>query len=111
MKNTALVPTRHPLAKRQVLRIPHGAGTRVACLTGAVWVTEENDAHDLFLERGESLRLAQPGTALVYALEPASVLLERHAAPKAAAQPFGARFAELLAARWTSPMHAFARWS
>lgn len=111
MSNTALVPTRRHLAKREVLRIPHGAGTLVECQTGTVWITEENDSRDQVLERGDTAKLERPGTALVYALEPSSVVLERHAAPRSAPGLIGARFAELLVARWTSPVRAFALWS
>jgi hypothetical protein len=114
--NIATTPTRRNLAHGEILRLPHGAGTTIACQRGSVWITEEADARDQVLDDGEAATLSRPGTALVYALEPSTVSLLRHAGPRPAADlpepgPFGAQFSEWLASRWTSPLHAFARWS
>jgi hypothetical protein len=114
--NTALLPTRRDLAHGEILRIPHSAGVHVACHSGSVWITEQADSRDQVLAPGETAQLERPGTSLVYALAPSVVLVERHAAqpqpaPSSAAARFGGPFSDWLATRWSSPLHAFARWS
>ncbi len=52
----------------RVLALAHGAGRRVACLAGALWVTQDCDTRDIVLEAGESFVLDRPGTAALQAL-------------------------------------------
>jgi hypothetical protein len=40
----------------------------VCAVEGSVWITEENDARDIVLERGRCYQLRQPGVALVNSL-------------------------------------------
>ncbi len=106
-------PTPRSLAHREILRIPHGAGNTIVCQRGSVWVTEEADSRDQVLEAGEATTLSRPGTTVVYALRPSTVVLQRHVTPEAVPEPApaGTRFSEWLVARWTSPRHAFAGWA
>lgn len=72
-------PTR--LAHRKVLDLRDRTGDRVECLDGSVWITQDGDPRDVVLDAGESFTLDRPGTALVYALEDARVVVQRPAAP------------------------------
>jgi hypothetical protein len=56
------------LAPNQTLRVVDGAGSTVCAVEGSVWITEENDARDIVLERGRCYQLRQPGVALVNSL-------------------------------------------
>jgi hypothetical protein len=42
------------LTAGQELRLHEAAGWTVVCVSGAVWLTQEADARDIFLERGPS---------------------------------------------------------
>jgi len=61
------------LARGQTLRVRDGLGSTVCVSEGTVWLTEENRAQDVVLERGGCYRLSQRGIALVQALGDASV--------------------------------------
>ena len=61
------------LARGQTLRVRDGLGSTVCVSEGTVWLTEENRAQDVVLERGRCYRLSQRGVAVVQALGDASV--------------------------------------
>jgi len=52
----------------QLLKVLDGAGSTVCALEGSIWITEENQPHDVVLESGGCYRLHQQGTAIVHAL-------------------------------------------
>lgn len=55
-------------------------GTRVTCVSGALWITEDARESDVVLEAGDAFTLDRPGLTLIMALSPASLqLAERHA--------------------------------
>jgi hypothetical protein len=56
------------LGPNQTLRVLDGAGTTLCALDGAVWITEENQPHDIVLETGGCYQLKHPGVALVNSL-------------------------------------------
>ena len=56
------------LGPNQTLKVVDGAGSTVCAVEGSVWITEENQAKDIVLERGGCYRLRKPGLALVNAL-------------------------------------------
>ena len=56
------------LSPNQTLRVVDGAGRTVCAVDGAVWITEENDPHDVVLEPGACYRLKKAGVALFNAL-------------------------------------------
>jgi len=68
-------------------------GTRVACLSGALWITEDHELGDTILEAGQHFTLRRPGLTLVMALQPASLQLQEREQREA----LGSRFA-----RWLS---------
>ena len=56
------------LAPNQTVKVVDGAGTTVCAVEGAVWITEEDQAKDIVLERGACYRLRARGLALINAL-------------------------------------------
>jgi hypothetical protein len=56
------------LGPNQTLKVRDGAGRTVCAVEGAVWITEEDQARDIVLERGACYRLRQKGLALVNSL-------------------------------------------
>jgi Protein of unknown function (DUF2917) len=93
-------PAATRLAHRSILDLRDRKGDRVECLDGSVWITQDGDPRDVVLDAGESFTLDRPGTALVYALADARVVVQRPAGPalRARAEP-GRRLYDLTAAR------------
>jgi hypothetical protein len=61
----------------ELLDINDGEGFTVACLEGAVWITQSNDPRDIVLSAGQSFVLDRAGLALVCAAAgPAAVAVE-----------------------------------
>ncbi len=58
-------------------RIEAGKGLRVQCLTGTLWLTQEDDPRDIVLEAGEEAFIDRDGTSIVSALSDASFVLSR----------------------------------
>ena len=56
------------LAANQTIKLRDSAGSTVCAVEGSVWITEENQARDIVLERGACYRLRARGLALVNAL-------------------------------------------
>ena len=56
------------LGPNQTLKVVDGAGSMVCAVEGSLWITEENQAKDIVLERGACYRLRRSGIALVNAL-------------------------------------------
>ena len=61
------------LAARCVHRIESAKGMKIACVRGAIWVTQERDPRDLILTAGQSVVLDKAGLAVVYALKDAVI--------------------------------------
>ena len=55
------------LARGGALRLRDAAGCTVMCCAGTVWITQENDARDIFLAAGESFTFDRKGLALIRA--------------------------------------------
>jgi Protein of unknown function (DUF2917) len=55
------------LARGDVLRLENARDTQVRVDHGALWITQERDAKDVYLARGESFRLDRDGTAVLSA--------------------------------------------
>ena len=56
------------LGPNQTVKVLDGAGTTVCAVEGSVWITEENQARDIVLERGGCYQLRHAGLALVNSL-------------------------------------------
>jgi hypothetical protein len=63
----------------QSLRIRRSGTTRITCLAGRAWVTNQGDLRDFVLERGESVD-ATRGLTIITALEPTVVDIEETSA-------------------------------
>ena len=61
------------LAARCVHRIVSAKGMEVACVRGAIWVTQERDPRDWVLMAGQSAVLERTGLAVVYAFKDALI--------------------------------------
>lgn len=63
------------LHAEQVLRLNDAAGWTVACLRGSLWITQETDNRDVFLDAGDSFTLDRAGLALILATRNAAVIV------------------------------------
>jgi len=52
-----------------------GRGTRVTCMRGTLWITQDHDAHDSLIGSGETLVIDYAGLTLLTALEPTDLQL------------------------------------
>ena len=78
------------LARGTLQRIDDGRGTWVQCLSGTLWLTQQNDARDIVLEAGDEARIERTGTSIVSALSDARFVLLRTDPQVAAAARSGA---------------------
>lgn len=58
-----------PLARDRMFALRDAQGSRVQCLSGLLWVTEDQRVTDLVLKPGESFTVGHPGLVLVMALD------------------------------------------
>ncbi|HEY7085011.1 MAG TPA: DUF2917 domain-containing protein [Hyphomicrobiaceae bacterium] len=62
------------LAARCVHRIESAKGMEVACVCGAIWVTQEREPRDWVLTAGQSVVLERAGLAVIYAFKDALIM-------------------------------------
>lgn len=55
-----------------LLRLRGAGGTEIVCARGRLWITEERDSTDHFLEAGERYRVRSNGKVVVEALRDAT---------------------------------------
>ena len=55
------------LAPGGALQLRDAAGCTIMCCAGTVWITQENDARDIFLAAGERFTFDRKGLALIRA--------------------------------------------
>jgi hypothetical protein len=67
-----LNPTTHALPARQLFTVADASAVRIVCTTGSLWLTLDNDQHDVVLEAGECFETAERRRALVYAFQPST---------------------------------------
>src|SRR5215510_8925079 len=61
------------LAARSVQRVESAKGLEIACVRGAIWVTQERDQRDWVLMAGQSVVLERRGLGVVYAFKDALI--------------------------------------
>lgn len=61
------------LEYRGIVPVENATGTRIDCLRGRIWITEQGCAGDTVLEAGQSYDIARDGVAVVQALREALV--------------------------------------
>jgi hypothetical protein len=79
---------------RGVLPVDHASGARVACLSGRIWITEQNASEDVVLEAGEAYEIVRDGLVVVQALRAA--IVDLRAPARAAAEPLATRLSPFL---------------
>ena len=57
----------------QLIAARDAKGVRVACLSGALWITQERSTADVILEAGQCTVIDSPGLTLVMALRPSTL--------------------------------------
>jgi hypothetical protein len=57
----------------QLVAVRDAGGVRVSCLSGALWITQEQRTADVILEAGQSAVIDSPGLTLVMALSPSTL--------------------------------------
>jgi len=68
------------LPRDGLVAVRDSMGTRVACVSGALWITENDRERDVVLKPGQAFTIGRRGLTLIMALSPASLrLTERHA--------------------------------
>src|SRR6185295_7473295 len=65
--------SRLSLDQDQLIAVRDGRGVRVACVSGALWITQELSTADVVIEAGESFVIDHPGLTLVMALRPSNL--------------------------------------
>ena len=73
--NIALDASTLSLSRDGVIAIRDARGTRVRCVSGALWITEDSCTADTILLPGDSVTLQRPGLTLIMALEGACLTL------------------------------------
>jgi hypothetical protein len=63
------------LDARQMIRLQDPGGTRVQVVSGALWITQDTDRQDHWLEADGALTLDRPGLALIHAQQPSEIVL------------------------------------
>ena len=67
------------LDTKEVIRLYDPRGARVACVRGALWITQDRDHEDYFLAANDALTLDRAGLALIHAQAPSEIVLSEPA--------------------------------
>lgn len=73
------------LEHHALLSVADAADLQIDCREGTVWVTLDHDPRDVVLATGERFVTAEHRRAVIYALEPARIAVQRTAAEPVAA--------------------------
>ena len=84
------------LGSHQVIRLYDPEGARVECVSGALWITQDSDRRDHWLEADGALTLDRPGLALIHAQEPSEIVLFEPASRPGLRQRVGRAFTAAL---------------
>ncbi len=94
--DTDLFRAANDLAKGNLYRIHDGQGRRVVCLSGCLWLTQDNDQRDTVLEAGDGFTIDRGGDTFLSALADSRFVVlcnPGHAAHTAkAAEPLAASY-------------------
>ena len=73
------------LPRRAMLKLADAAAVQIDCRRGSLWITLDGDTRDFIVEAGERFTTDARRPAIVYALQPATLLVrpqsQRPAAP------------------------------
>ena len=73
--NIALDASTLSLVRDGLIAVRDAQGSRVRCLSGSLWITEDRSAGDTIVSAGECFRIKRPGLTLIMALQPATLQL------------------------------------
>jgi len=79
------------LALRQQVLLDDAQGTTLRVARGTLWITLENDTHDVVIADGESFTIDRPGRTIVEAQDRATVWVEQRSAARAFARRVASR--------------------
>ncbi len=65
------------LPRGALRRIDNARGALLVCLTGTLWLTQQDDPRDIVLEAGDEALIERDGTSIVSALSDTSFVLSR----------------------------------
>ena len=57
------------LKDSRAIKLTDARGSRVACLAGVLWITQEHDVRDVVLHAGQDFVISRQGVTLVHACE------------------------------------------
>ena len=81
MNTTDLTFAAIPLRKGEIRRLHNAKGQRIEALSGALWVTIDNDPRDIVVEPGAGFSVDKNGDTLVSAMADARFVLLAPVAP------------------------------
>jgi DUF2917 family protein len=61
------------LGPAALLAVDDGAGTRIVCHSGVLWITQEGDVKDSIVGPGDVFTIRKPGHTVITALEPSTL--------------------------------------
>lgn len=61
------------LEYRSIIPVEVGRGSRIDCVRGSIWITEQGSVDDIVLDAGDSHEFSRSGVAVVQALREARV--------------------------------------
>jgi hypothetical protein len=95
------------LGAGQQLRLQDAAGWAVVCLRGSLWLTQEADTRDVFLDAGDNFMLDRNGVALILARQESQLAIRPPAANRQAetARPPGLETADSARELWLQAMY------
>jgi hypothetical protein len=85
------------LNKGQLQRIEDGQGSRVLCISGCLWLTQQGSPRDIVLNAGDEATLSHDGTTIVMALSDSRWLHAEAPTGAAPAKAHGKRLTALTA--------------
>ena len=95
--NIALDASTLSLGRDGLLAVRDAQGSRVRCLSGSLWITEDHSAGDTIVAAGECFRIRRGGLTLIMALQPATLQLAE--SPDGAGEGIGDWFGRLFSRR------------
>ena len=63
------------LAHKAMFSVSDASGVQIACRTGSLWITLDDDPRDVVLDAGDSFLTTEHRRALIYAMEESSLSL------------------------------------
>ena len=92
--NIALDSSTLSLQRDGLIALRDGRGTRVTCVSGTLWITQDHDTKDTIIGDGQCFTIDYPGLTLLTALEPTQLRLAE------ASESARSRLARVLGRLW-----------